>query len=154
MKLRSVQPTGSLRYERGTAASESRPIACFQLRHGLPHYTAHTDAVDATPPEPPRMLDRRKLLWWAFWFVFLSTPVFGMFLPTAMSRLPFLTLLPVPRFILLLASLVGGAFAAGFLLSRLTSQTTGQFVRRGIGFGLALTTVYAIIGFAGCFLIM
>jgi hypothetical protein len=100
------------------------------------------------------MLDRRKLLWGTFWFVFLSTPVFGILLPDAMSRLPFLNLLPEPTYLSCVGSIVGGAFLAGFLLSRLTSQSTEQFVRRGIGFGLALTTVYAIIGFAGCFLLM
>jgi len=45
----------------------------------------------------------------------------------------------------MLAGIAGGAFAAGFLLSRLVTRSHGEFIRRGINFGFALIIVYGLI---------
>jgi hypothetical protein len=110
--------------------------------------------MHAMPPEPPRMLDHRKLLWWAFWFVFLTTPVCAVFLPSALRHFPLQRFLPLPVFLCCLAGVVAGAFAAGFILAKLTTKTNAEFISRGIGYGLGLVTVYAIIAFAGCLLVV
>jgi hypothetical protein len=96
------------------------------------------------------MLDRRKLLWWAFWFVFLSTPVCAVFFPSALPRIPMPRIVPTMPFLLCIASMVTGAFAAGLILAKLTSKMDGEFVRRGITYGSAISAFYAVIAFAGC----
>ena len=110
--------------------------------------------MNSTPPEPPRLLDRRKLLWWAFWFVLLSTPVCALFLPGLARRIATLRMGWGPQLLMCAAGCVAGAFAAGFLLAKLVTKTDGEFIARGISYGLALVAFYAIIGLAGCFLLI
>jgi hypothetical protein len=103
---------------------------------------AHTDPVDSTTPEP-RRLGRRKLLWWTFWFVFLTTPVLACFSASLLDN-------HIPRDWTLtstLSSILAGAGTSGFILSRLITKDGNiiDFIGLGVAFGTLLTAAYFVI---------
>jgi hypothetical protein len=72
------------------------------------------------------MPDRRKLLWWAFWFVFLTTPATIISLPILLDKFPYLNVLNDYGLTEAGASLLGGSILAALLLARLYNETTAQ----------------------------
>jgi hypothetical protein len=110
----------------------------------------HISSVNSTPPEPPRMLARRKLHWWMFWLVFLSTPVAVISLPILFKHFPQIDVMNDYGLFEASSSLLAGSFAAAFIFARLRSTTTTQLIVRTLGFGLLFTVLLGAISFAGC----
>jgi hypothetical protein len=110
--------------------------------------------MDSMPPETPRPPDaHRRMLWWTFWLLFLSTPVLviaGPMLAQKFSIAGFRGLTGLYGAVEVMCAFLGGAFGAGFVLAKLHSVTTAQFIRRGIGFGLAIVVTYIVIAGVGC----
>ncbi len=96
------------------------------------------------------MLARRKLHWWMFWFVFLSTPVAIISLPVILKHFPEIDLMKDYGLFEAASSLVAGSFASAFIFARLRSTTTAQLILRTLGFGLLFTVLLGGISFAGC----
>lgn len=105
--------------------------------------------MNSTPPEPPPT-DRRGLLWFAFWFLFVSTPVVVIGLPVLYKHFPQFDVFKDYGLIEAGGALLGGGFTAAFLLARLRSKSTAQIVWRTVGFGLLFTVLFGVISFAGC----
>jgi hypothetical protein len=108
-------------------------------------------------PEPSTPPDRRKLLWWAFWLVFLTTPVCVLFAPALASKIHFVRgsgVMGLNAILACLGSLIGGAGAAGFILARLTSKTNSDFISRGIAYSMGIAALYLILAFAGCLVVV
>ena len=96
------------------------------------------------------MLARRKLLWWMFWLVFLSTPVAVISLPGLLEHFPEIDLVKDEGLFEAGSSLLAGSFAAAFIFARIRSTTTAQLIGRTLGFGLLFTVLLGAISFAGC----
>jgi hypothetical protein len=110
----------------------------------------YPDGMKPAPPVRPRWRQQkhRGLLWAVFWFLFLTTPVMALVMNSMMRGIPALrmfgpTLAPL-----------GGIVAAGFVLAFLYSNSTGQLVRRTIGFSFLIGLIYGVILFAGCVLLI
>ncbi len=106
------------------------------------------------PPETPRPPDaHRKLLWWTFWLLFLSTPVLAIAGPALIPKFLGVRMGPmIGRFGLigLVGGILGGGFGAGFVLAKLYSANTAEMIRRGIAFGMAILATYGVIAGVGC----
>ncbi len=96
------------------------------------------------------MLARRKLHWWMFWLIFLSTPVAVISLPVILDHFPQLNVMNDYGLFAAGSSLLAGSFAAAFIFARLRSTTTVQLVVRTLGFGVLFTMLLGAISFAGC----
>ncbi len=103
--------------------------------------------MNFTPPERPSLPKRRKLLWLAFWFQFLATPVLVVAVPPTIRHLSGLRLPMVLDVGLYLGSLVAGATVSGFLLARLMNEDATGFVRQGIGYSFAFTLLHLMVAF-------
>jgi hypothetical protein len=100
--------------------------------------------MNSTLPEMPP--HRCKLLWCAFWFVFLGTPAFIIMAAGIADRTRgavstyFSNALPVA----IPGGFVAAGFTAGFLFVRLTSRRPG-FVRDVVAFGLVFTVLMGVV---------
>ena len=101
------------------------------------------DEEDLVPP-PAR---RRKLLLAAFWFVFLTTPIFAVLstrLSYKFSLLHFLG--PIAQIIAPFAgTLVSGGMVCGTVYARLVSESDDGFFLRALRCGLFLSVAYFVI---------
>jgi hypothetical protein len=91
------------------------------------------------------MLVRRKLLWWTFWFVFLTTPVLACFSAALLENL-------IPGQWMLtcfLGSILAGAGISGFILSKLITKDAHFIDLIGLGpaIGTLLTAAYLVIAY-------
>jgi len=106
--------------------------------------------MNSPPPEPKAKEARRKLLWAAFWFMFISTPAGLMAIPILFKHFPQLDFLTDYGLIECGSTLIGGSIIAALLLARLHSQTRGQFIRRTLGFSFAFALLFGLLSYAGC----
>lgn len=101
------------------------------------------DEEDLVPP-PAR---RRKLLLAAFWFVFLTTPIFAVlstWLSVKFSLLYFLD--PIKQILISFGgTLVSGGMVSGIIYARLVSESNDDFLLRAFRCGCFLSLVYFVI---------
>ena len=122
----------------------------FAIRLDAPPTTRHIPLVDSIPPDSPRTVVRRKLHWWMFWLVLLSTPAAVISLPVFLKHFPEIDVMKDYGLFEAGSSLLAGSFAAAFLLARIHSTTNTQVVARTVGFGLLFTVLLGAISLAGC----
>jgi len=104
--------------------------------------------VNDVPPELPQKAGLRRLLWWVFWFVFLTTPVIAVFMPMAMRRTPLNRFFPSEWMVI--GSIVTGISGAAFIFAWLTGKTVGSMILRGILCAIVIFALYLFIAYAGC----
>jgi hypothetical protein len=114
----------------------------------LATWSLHNGAVIDVPPEPPQKASLRRLLWWVFWLVALTTPVVAVVIPMALRRTPLNRVFPMEW--MMVGSLVAGICTAGFIFAWLTTKTVGAMILRGILCAVAIFSLYLFIGYAGC----
>ena len=100
------------------------------------------------PPELPQKTGLRRLLWWVFWFVFLTTPVIAVFMPMAVRRTGVNRFFPMEWMVI--GSIVTGICGAAFIFAWLTGKTVGSMILRGICCAIGIFALYLFIAYAGC----
>lgn len=106
--------------------------------------------MNSTTPEPAGQPDRRKLQWWAFWFVFFVTPIAVSATPWLLKTFPQINVLNDYGLFAAGTSLLAGASSAGFILARLISRTKAELVLRTMGLGFVFTLLLGCLSVAGC----
>ena len=88
---------------------------------------------------------RRRIVWGAFWFVLVVTPIWALFVLKAVPAAPFWMSRPNPESTAITVSLlasISGTFVAGMILSILLRKHDEGFVAYGVVLGAVFTIVY------------
>ena len=89
----------------------------------------------------------RRLLWAAFWFVFLTTPVVAAVIRAGVQRLSMDSLWNSIAVMAIPGTIGGGALLAGFLVARLKNRDPLQLFFRSVSFGILFAMFHLIVAF-------